>query len=313
MTLPSGTTLLSTCIDQLLKFQETFYIKDFLIACGLPHSSPWLDERSPFRSSLWKSLFVETAYLAAVFHDLGYPWQYLGLLSSKIEHAITPGMSNPTAADAVLATFRKRLLYTAMSGYRQTGPTTPATWSIRLLEQTRDALALTHGFPGALSFLFLNDRIRTFPTPAPNPIRELCVEWAATAIMMHDMGKIYWGEEGREKGVPEKPHLRVQTHVDPLSALITLADKLQDFERPEVEFSSDFSTVNLKYDVSCDESSIEINPAGNALISYKMSAPAALAVKKSRLHRECEETFGTRYGYLDLRSWGIRKVDMQAL
>ena len=51
------------------------------------------------------------------------------------------------------------------------------------------------------------------------------------AVMMHDMKKVYWGNNGMAT-LPENKHLRLRFDVDPLSCVITLADVLQDFERP---------------------------------------------------------------------------------
>ncbi len=183
----------------------------------------------------------------------------------------------------------------------------PAGWEEEIKEQTQNAITGTHGFPGALGFLFLNDCIRKFPDKNTSPIRQLCVEWAAVAIMMHDMSKVYHGK-GK---IPERPHLRLDAKVDPLSALITLADVLQDFERPVGKFSARKNgNVDLSYNHACEYT--EISLRGNSLsINYKMK-PKDLAFKRSQLPSEQADFFNPRYGYLNLRAWGIDNVVMQA-
>lgn len=307
LTLPSNNRLLKTCVDEILRFEETAYLKNFLLECGLSEKSVWL-KPGRLREWLWTQLFIETAYLAAVFHDLGYPWQYVGLLGDKLETITTPAMIKEEAIEhSILNSFKERLIYMAMNGYIKPTPSTPADWEKEIKEQTQKAITGTHGFPGALGFLFMNDSIRKFPDKNISPIRQLCVEWAAVAIMMHDMSKIYHGK-GK---IPERPHLRLDAKVDPLSALITLADVLQDFERPVGKFSGRKSgNVELSYDHACEYTEIRLQ--GNSLnINYKMKAKN-LAFKRSRLPFEQDEFFNTRYGYLNLKAWGFNNVVMHA-
>lgn len=307
LVLPSNDRLLDTCISEVLQFKETAYLKDFLLECGLPEKSAWL-KPGKLQEWLWKQLFVETAYLAAVFHDLGYPWQYVGLLGDKLEPVTAPAMIKEEAIEhSILNSFKERLIYIAMNGYHKPTPSTPAVWEKEIKEQTKKAITGTHGFPGALGFLFLNDCIRQFPDRNVNPVRQLCVEWAAVAIMMHDMSRVYHGK-GK---IPERPHLRLDAKVDPLSALITLADVLQDFERPVGKFSSRKDhKVALSYNHACEYT--EINLHGNSLnIDYKMQA-RDLPFKRSRLPDEQDEYFNPRYGYLNLKAWGIESIMMQA-
>jgi len=305
--LPSNERLLKTCVDEILRFEETAYLKKFLLECGLSEKSAWLTP-GKLQEWLWKQLFIETAYLAAVFHDIGYPWQYVGLLGDKLEPVTAPAMIKEEAIEhSILSSFKERLIYIAMNGYNKPTPSTPAIWEKEMKEQTKKAITSTHGFPGALGFLFLNDCIRKFPDKNISPIRQLCVEWAAVAIMMHDMSKVYHGK-GK---IPERPHLRLDAKVDPLSALITLADVLQDFERPVGKFSARRNqNVALSYNHACKHS--EISLSGNSLNINYMMQPKDLAFKRSRLPSEQAEFFNSRYGYLNLKGWGFDNVIMQA-
>ena len=133
------------------------------------------------------------------------------------------------------------------------------------------------------------------------------MEWAAVAIMMHDMSQIYHGK-GK---TPERPHLRLDAKVDPLSALITLADILQDFERPVGKFSARRTRgVKLSYNHSCKYTAINLD--GNSLnINYNMRSKD-LAFKRSMIPNEQADFFDLRYGYMNLKAWGLDNVIMQA-
>jgi hypothetical protein len=81
--LPDGRTLLDACVDHILRWDETAYLKDFLIDCGVEEDERLFDARNPIARHLWRIMFRESAYVAAVFHDLGYPWQKRGTLVPK--------------------------------------------------------------------------------------------------------------------------------------------------------------------------------------------------------------------------------------
>ncbi len=241
--LDDGRCLLDACVDEILKWDSTAYLREFLLGTGVKESELWLNGNLA-RKSLWKSLFVEAAYLAAMFHDMGYPWQYVNLLSNKLEHAGYQPDSPTSDAERVVNTFGDRLLYCPLNGYRTLDRNAPATWRQRLVDLTAKALRKTHGFPGAIGFLYLNDVLRDYPSDRTHPIRQFCVEWAAMAIMMHDMSGIYWGDKTT---TPDNGHMRLRFETDPLSCVLALADVLQDFSRPTATFQSDERNVDISY------------------------------------------------------------------
>ena len=60
----------------------------------------------------------------------------------------------------------------------------------------------SHGLPGALGFMCLNDKIRKFsqiPSLKEASYR-LVLDWAAVGIMMHDMEGLYWDDKKMKKG-----------------------------------------------------------------------------------------------------------------
>jgi hypothetical protein len=156
----------------------------------------------------------------------------------------------------------------------------------------------------------LNDVLREYPE-GESVLREFCVEWAAMAVMMHDMKDVYWGNNGTTT-FPENKHLRLQLEVDPLSCIVTLADVLQDFERPSVEFRSN-SDVE-----ACATYSSEVRSAVLAYsarrhtlqIVYRCIDANAARRKEAFLSGDQEKYFDPQRGYLDFSACGIDRVEL---
>ncbi len=311
--LPNGKTLLDEIVDNILKWDGTAYIKDFLLACGMKKSSPILNKKNPISHAVWKNFFKEAAYVASVFHDLGYPWQYAERIQTNLDGMNAPALRQNRSAEQIYESFKNRIIFNVLNGYRSPDPACPSTWQEKLIELTEEALALTHGLPGALGFLHLNDYVRRYPSNCETPLRMLCVEWAATAIMMHDMVKIYWGETDADK--PKYPHLRLSFDKDPLSAMVTFVDVLQEFERPNARFSltrKPIDEVKLSYNPSCISTELELN--GSVMrIKYKMADGKARAIKRISLRKENKAYFDVQYGFLDMSCLGIGTVQMSAV
>jgi hypothetical protein len=314
--LPNGKTILDMCVDWILKWKGTAYIRDFLIRCGMKKNDPILQTDSPIARSVWRAFFREAAYVATVFHDLGYPWQYAELLQGNLDGINSPTLRQNRSATQVVRLFGQRLLFQALQGYQTPDPACPSTWNDRITRLTDLCLSKTHGFPGALGFLHLNDCIRRYPSPKESPLHLLCVEWAATAIMMHDMIKIYWGADSSGSGVPENPFLRLSFDRDPLSAIVTLTDVIQDFERPTVSFGTsrdptgEQELVTLQYNKACLSTDLELNSTGVMTLKYQMADEIQRATKRTRLPKENHQHFDAHYGFLDMSGLGINKVQM---
>ena len=310
--LNDGRSLLDACTDEILKWESTAYIREFLRGAGVQDSEPWLNGGYASKA-LWKALFVEAAHVAAMFHDMGYPWQYINLLSNKLDQAGYQSDSPTSDAEHLVEGFSKRLIFTPLNGYRMLDGSTPVTWHQRLVDITSKALRKTHGFPGAIGFLYLNDVLRDFPADRTHPIRQFCVEWAAMAIMMHDLCSIYWGDD--TSTLPDNAHMRLRFEVDPLSCVITLADVLQDFSRPIAAFQDNAQSIDLSYHDGCDSVRLELNwasPAQAMKIVYCFSDARQHAAKLGFLPKERREFFDQRNGYIDLSAIGVQGVEMEA-
>ena len=310
--LSDGRHLLDVCVDEILKWDKTSYLREFLLGIGVQETEAWLNNSYAGRV-LWKSLFLEAAYLAAVFHDMGYPWQYVHLLSNKLEHAGYHPDSPTSDAEGLINTFGNRLLFYPLNGYRTLDRNAPSTWHQRLTSLTAQTLRKTHGLPGAIGFLYLNDVIRDYPSDRTHPIRQFCVEWAAMAIMMHDMCKIYWGD--KTSTPPDNVHMRLHFDTDPLSCVLTLADVLQDFSRPSVAFQDNTTSVAISYHDGCDSTRLALdwgNPTRAMEIAYSFTDPVQYATKCTFLPSECLDIFDPNNGYMDFSSLGITGVEMKA-
>jgi hypothetical protein len=313
--LPDGRTLLDACVDHILRWDETAYIKDFLIDCGMAEDERIFDARNPVARQLWRILFRESTYVAAVFHDLGYPWQYAERLQKNIDEINTPAVRTNRNVAQIIEIFERRLVFRPFHGYQAPDMACPSTWHDRVAALVDLALSNTHGLPGALGFLHLNDCVRKYPSSDESALRLLCVEWAAAAILMHDMCGIYWGSSEFGSDPPENPFLRLSFKRDPLSAIVTLVDVVQDFERPMARFDvcncGRSSAVSLKYDTGCHSTALEL--AGRDLkISYRMTNRQSLAFKRRCLSNERIKYFDYAHGYLDMSSLGIENVQLAA-
>ena len=304
--LNNGKTFLEACVDEILEWKKTSYIKDFLLNIGFSTSDTFLTD-SPNNKYVWKLLFKEAAFLAAMFHDIGYPWQYLNHISKCLESSKYISASPTFDAEKIIETFGDRMLLCPFNGYKFHDRNAPSTWRQRLLEQVSKALKNTHGLPGAIGFLYLNDILRDYPTNCTHPIGQFCVEWASMAIMMHDMLKIYWGKES----YPENPHLQLCFEVDPLSSIITLADIIEDFSRPTPTFNENGNHVDIAYDNGCDCAELMIMPNKVLKIDYFYENPKNYLTKKYYLMKD-RKYFNNINGYLNLSKAGINSIEMDA-
>ena len=153
--LQNDQTLLDACVDRVLTWHGTAYLRDFLVRCGMHRDDPLLDSTNASARAVWRILFRETAYVAAIFHDVGYPWQYSARMSGNLDGLNAPALHQNRSALQVVEMFGHRLLFHALHGYRVPDGTCPSTWRDRIAELVSQALTTTHGLPGALGFLYL--------------------------------------------------------------------------------------------------------------------------------------------------------------
>ena len=306
--LPNGKTMLEQCAEQLLQEPEMEYLRNYIRKID-PTFRPRVGE---YNEEWAAEVFYEAAFVSALFHDMGYPWQYVTRLSNSIKDANYAEV-NGTILDASKAVeeMEKNLLIFPFYGYHEGQVLRPSDEqhqkAVNLIEK---GLFGTHGVPGAIGFMSLNDRIRYIPKK--DALKEasfkLIMDWAALGIMMHDMPKVYWGE-GKKLGIPENNLLRLDCKKDPLSCIIALADVLEEFERPKTFFKCkedeiDGKFVALKYGYSCVGSRLTVN-SSKLYITYLYESLEEAKDQESDRRNEIQEYLGANTGFLDLSRWGI--------
>lgn len=305
--------LIDLFADAVLDGGGCGYLHDFLSALGR-NSDRKIDP------SLWRLMIKDTFFLAALFHDMGYPWRFVNIIHDKLgPHG--PGDSPAGRnADWLAEHYGHRLLFLPLNGYMRPGPAAPANWPERRHALIEKALAKTHGMPGAISFLHLNDILRVFPDERAVPERLFCLEWAAMAIMMHDMAGIYGKVDIDEKGAEFKvdnPQMRLKFSRDPLSWMLTLCDLIQEFGRPDADFTrpnSGDKYLNVSYHSRCECVSLDRDDNDVLTIMYHYNNYGDFASKKGEfIPKEQLLYFDPARGYLDFSGLGVKRVKLNAV
>lgn len=304
--LPSGESLLDYCARQMLYEPKLEYWRMYALSLGIDY------KRLPFAvQEQWaRDVLYETAVVAALFHDMGYPWQYVNRLAKHIAVA-EYGDSLNIVDDAIRTkeSIQNRLLIYPFYGYsditmKHASPSLEKK-VVRLIDR---CLKDSHGLPGALGFMCLNDQIRKYSS-APRfseASYRLILDWAAVGIMMHDMKDLYWDDKNMKQ--PQNPILRLSFDVDPLSSLISMADVLEEFHRPCATFDCrNIDKVDLSYKFPCEGTRMYIRD-GILYIIYRYKETKDAAACKIRRQQEVNEYFNSRNGFVNLKSLGIKDV-----
>lgn len=306
LVLSSGKSLLDECARMFLDMPGTVYLRNYYKEL-YPHELP---PKGYIRETWAKEIFYHSAIVAALFHDIGYPWQYLNKVGGSIELVDKEGVGvQEQSGEDILNYIRKRLLVYPFYGYSDTPQHRPTSqWDREVVNLIKVAYKKTHGFPGALAFMYLNDSIRMFI--GDNDINQaecrFIQDWAAVGILMHDMvGQYYGNNHG-----PDQPRFKLSIDKDPLSCLIAMADVLEEFGRPSAKFTSNMGKVEIQYLHPCKKTVVEVKD--NTLdITYLYKTKAEKAKNEDWRKSEVEDYFRVPSGYIDLSEIGIERVTCQ--
>lgn len=299
-----GEDLLSICTGWLFTSRKTQYLRDYFVSIyPQAESIPKV-----IQQKMTRDVFYEAAVVAALFHDMGYPWQYMNRLSDSIDAADFRIPADATMnAENVLDMISNRLLIYPFYGYSTVSKNRPvSTWQAQMLRLFDNSMRNTHGFPGAVGFTYLQDVIRKFPGDynLNDALFRFILDWAALAIMMHDMPKIYRGKETK----PEHPFLRVSFETDPLSGLTALADILEEFHRPAADFNSvTDKSIGVGFDFPCDSTEVTCNQ-GIMNIHYRYKNGEDVARNAKFRIGEVNDYFNQTDGFVDISPLGINSV-----
>lgn len=303
LVMPSGKTLLEECTRMFLEMPGTKYLRDYYEELYINFFP-----RDGYIRELWaRSIFYHTAIIAAVFHDIGYPWQFLIKVGGNIELVNKEGVGvSASTGSSIMNYIKNRLLVYPFYGYSDTPQTkTVSPWEREIVRLIDDAYKNTHGFPGALAFMYLNDAVRKFS--GDNSIKQannrFIQDWATVGIMMHDMVGRYYGKSNG----PEQRRFHLSIDKDPLSCLIAMADILEEFGRPLANYKVYDKEIVTRFKYQCDSTMVEVK--GNTLeITYKYSSKAEKAKNEMYRKNEVEDYFRVPSGYIDLEAIGIERV-----
>lgn len=314
--LQDGESLLLRCAKLMIEGPGMNYLRYYLGNID----SNYQKQRDAYDINWAIETFYEAAMVAAQFHDMGYPWQFINTLGKELKTAhydkVTKLLIND---DAAFNEIKDRLLIYPFYGYQENEVRNQnADKSAIAKDLFREGLLNTHGLPGALGFLCLNDNARAYGSSdtIEEATSRLILDWAAVAIMMHDMPGMYWGKNN-ETGIPVKSNLRLSFEVDPLSCLISMADILEEFERPKAIFEKeakeegkDEERVRLGYDFDCDRTVIKIEDKKLFITYYfnKNFDKETWDNIEARRAKEVKEYLNLQTGYIDLSSWGITEA-----
>lgn len=299
-----GKTLRDICVHQVMSSPACAYIRKYAEEMGLVIDGP-----KARRRFLWESLFDEALFLASMYHDIGYPWQFAQLVADQLGNSFPPAIPIQLGAEKIYQAYGNRLLFYPLRGYLSPSPAVPAVWLQTAAELLQSGLTTTHGVPGALAFLYLNDILRDCADSQHNsPAGAFAIEWASMAILMHDMQKIFKGD-ARSGPTPEHAQLRIAFQRDPLSFMLTLVDQIQDFERPDACFTPKDSKVALEYKTRCHAVAVGANSHSALEIRYYFDDRADYLKNLTKYKPEVQaEYFDSNLGFVDPTGSGITKI-----
>ena len=104
---------------------------------------------------------------------------------------------------------------------------------------------------------------------------------------------------------------RIDFVKDPLSSVVSLADYLEEFNRPAVSFSSLSSKSQLSYSCACSFAKVEISPDSVLQIEMRYNSKGTSAVAGKYKSEETEDYFNLSSGFIDLSSLGIRDISFR--
>lgn len=308
----NGQSLLTLCTNKFLREDKTAYLRKYLNDL-YPSINIEKMKTEQSRYMIAETMFYETAVMAALFHDIGYPWQYIKNVCSGIGFAndtVNTGVS--FSPEGLYDQIKDRLLIYPFYGYSASAMNHPTTRiKQEVLRNIEEAFSNTHGFPGALAFQQLNDVVRLFPMNIKynDAIFRFMQDWAAVGILMHDMVRLYYG--GRDGHVvgkkPANPQYRLSFDTDPLSCLIAMADIFEEFARPFAKFKSFAKGVVTRFEYPCDRTEVTVIEK-TLHVKYIYADKALAAGNRGSRVKEVDDYFNEECGFVNLASIGIEKT-----
>lgn len=293
-----GETLMEKALNAILEDANAKYLLDRLA---------FYDSTSLLLKgdrNLWRKVFYQTAIITAMYHDLGYPWQFIERMHDFLKDDILlcgrlkydkQGAVNPLVSNYI-AVHKEELMFRPFYDYGKGGRTT-AQINEKVFEKY---LHESHGLPGALAYWAYNDEYHTDDCVSTAGLIKFCREWSCMAILMHDMQKAY--------AQASSGFARLDFKADPLSFIIALADTLEDFNRPNATINADKDTgAGCKISYSFPSLSVElIENEGVGELNFAVVEKERGTQEKFK--RDDQRKLFDEGGYFDLASVGLRSM-----
>ena len=108
--------LLDFCVSVVLEEKAASYILDYARKYGLPETL--MQKDSIVAREFWQGLFYQTAVLSALFHDLGYPWQYVDRVGAALRRSVTTLHQSDSLVNKVIEEFMDRMVFLPLRNYQ---------------------------------------------------------------------------------------------------------------------------------------------------------------------------------------------------
>ncbi len=290
-----GESILNKALDVMVGGADSQFLRDRLA---------YYDPNCPLLQGdkdLWRSVFYQTAIITAMYHDLGYPWQFIERMHGFLKDEILLCGRLPKGCAAIgtyVAVHKDELMFRPFYNYGKGGKTT-ADINVALFDEF---LHKSHGLMGALAYWVYNNAYRTAAKTATSELVKFCQEWSCLAILMHDMQKAY--------ALQGSGFACLDFNTDPLSYIVALADTLEDFNRPNADINSTTDGCVIKY--SFPSLSVELEENGGAgIITFKVEP--LTQVKQAEMKSKDQKVLFDAGGYFDLASIGLNSMTINCV
>lgn len=308
-------SLLDWTIEVICNNPHTEYFREYAASLGIsPSRFIHTHERNKI---YWKKVILNTLYAASLYHDSGYPWQYIS--SNSIGIGAVDPLKNTSKAEVqiLLDRYEDKLMFYPFRQYNSKKTNISSNWKEQFYLILDECITKKHGLRSAINFLHLNERFRKYPDFKPNPTKTLISDWAALIIIMHDLSSIYC-EVSKVPSTSDysiklrNPQLRLKFPQVPLSCIMCLSDQIQDFGRHDGTFIPNTNFVTLSYKSRCINTQVAFSETNGELkIKHHYPNYSDRLRKRKSLRKEYTEFFNPLNGYLDLSYVGVRSVSLE--
>jgi len=285
----------------------------------------------------WHETIYVTAVTAACYHDIGYVFNFAGTMLRPLLPFCDFCSTGCFDAEYLQRTASNTLYMHNFTGIYDWHTHPGVRLKTNELHQIiQSACAESHGLYSAHAFICLNEHLRNKDLP-PNPWAQLIMQWAASAMLMHDLSNIRKKIKPRaDKGdslhdsLYNDNYLRVMLTEDPVSFIVTMADQIQSYNRyntyvkklpPKgkkkgvgsdsinLNFEAPIERVKLNYDETSREAKLTHGFSSDLLPDRKKTYQ--IMHEHNFFPKMNKDFFNYDYGYLDIPKWLFESLEAE--